>query len=107
MAEEDRFVLQQAKKKAAIRFKAGRAQPIDLLAVTLAALDPAKNPLDDDLEDADLAILDPEAVFGSLNDEQLSELERGIDTYVALESSRSNQEYWGVSVQRAHLCYAC
>lgn len=98
VAEEDRFVLQQAKKKAAIRFKAGRAQPIDLLAVTLVALDPAKNPLDDDLEDADLAILDPEAVFDSLNDAQLSELERGIDTYVALESSRSNQEYWGVSV---------
>jgi hypothetical protein len=33
VADEDRFVLQQAKKKAAIRAKSGRALPIDWLAM--------------------------------------------------------------------------
>jgi hypothetical protein len=97
IADEDRFVLQQAKKKAAIRVKGGRAQPIDWLAVTLAVIDPARNALDDELEDADLDILDPESVFEDLDSGQLMELEKGIDTYLALEMSRSNQEYWNVS----------
>ncbi len=101
IADEDRFVLRQAKKKAAIRVKGGRAQPIDWLAVTLAVIDPERNPLDDELEDADLDILDPESVFEDLDDRQLLELEKGIDTYLALEMSRSNQEYWNVSLRIA------
>lgn len=96
IADEDRFVLQQAKKKASIRVKGGRAQPIDWLAVTLAVIDPEKNPLDDELEDVDLDIVDPESIFDGSDDAQLAELEKGIDTYLALESSRSNQEYWNV-----------
>lgn len=99
IADEDRFVLQQAKKKAAIRVKGGRAQPIDWLAVTLAVIDPERNPLDDELEDVDLDILDPESVFEDLDSAQLMELEKGIDTYLALEMSRRNQEYWNVSLR--------
>ena len=101
IADEDRFVLQQAKKKAAIRVKGGRAQPIDWLAVTLAVIDPQRNPVDDELEDADLEILDPESVFEDLDNAQLVDLEKGIDTYLALEMSRSNQEYWNVSLRFA------
>ncbi|KAK5165862.1 uncharacterized protein LTR77_008785 [Saxophila tyrrhenica] len=94
VADEDRFVLQQAKKKAALRAKGGRATPIDWLAVTLAVIDPENNPLDDELEDADLEVIDPEGVFEGLDDGELAELEKGIDTYLALESSRSNRDYW-------------
>lgn len=97
IADEDRFVLQQAKKKAVIRVKGGRAQPVDWLAVTLAVIDPEHNSLDDGAPDADLDLVDPEGVFESLQDAQLVELEKGIDTYLALETSRSNQEYWNVS----------
>ena len=96
IADEDRFVLRQARKKAAIRAKRGRAQPIDWLAVTLAVIDPEKNPLDDELENADLNVLDPESVFEGLDDTRLMELEKGIDTYLTLETSKSNQEYWSV-----------
>ena len=96
IADEDRFVLQQAKKKAAIRVKGGRAQPIDWLAVTLAVIDPERNPLDDEIEDADLDVIDPEGVFEGLGDGELSDLEKGIDTYLTLESSRSNRDYWTV-----------
>lgn len=98
VADEDRFVLQQAKRKAAIRVKGGRPQAIDWLAVTLAIIDPDNNPLDDELEDADLDVLDPEGVFDGLDNGQLVELEKGIETYLALESSRSNREYWMVSL---------
>ena len=92
IADEDRFVLRQARKKAAIRAKRGRAQPIDWLAVTLAVIDPEKNPLDDELEDGDLDVLDPESVFEGLDHAQLMELEKRIDTYLTLETRRSNQE---------------
>ncbi|KAK5122895.1 hypothetical protein LTR85_003460 [Meristemomyces frigidus] len=94
VADEDRFVLQQAKKKAAIRVKGGRAQPIDWLAVTLAVIDPDRNPLDDEVDTEDLDLAEPESVFEGLSDARLQELERRIDTYLALEKSRSNQEYW-------------
>ncbi|SMR43628.1 unnamed protein product [Zymoseptoria tritici ST99CH_3D1] len=96
VADEDRFVLQQAKKKAAIRVKGGRAQPVDWLAVTLVVLDPERNPLDDEVDDGDLELVDPEGVFEGLSDARLEELEKGIDTYLVLESSRSNQEYWNM-----------
>lgn len=94
VADEDRFVLKQAKKKAIIRARAGRADPIDLLAVTLRALDATKNGYDSDDDDQELPTVDPEAVFEGLDDIQLEELDQGIDTYLALEQSRSNRDFW-------------
>ena len=91
-------MLQQAKKKAAIRVKSGRAQPLDWLAVTLAVIDPERNTLDDELEDADVEISDPQGIYEDLDITQLAELEKGIDTYLALESSRSNLDYWNVGL---------
>jgi hypothetical protein len=96
VASEDRFVLQQAKKKAAIRIKGGRAQPVDWLAVTLVVIDPEHNALDDDVDATDMDLVDPEGVFEGLDEAQSAELEKGIDTYLALETSRSNQEYWNM-----------
>lgn len=96
VADEDRFVLKQAKKKALIRVRGGRADPIDLLAVTLRALDVTKNGFDSDDEDEEIPMVDPEGVLEGLDDEKLRELEKGIDTYLALEQSRSNREFWNV-----------
>nr|POE68811.1 uncharacterized protein c2f12.12c [Quercus suber] len=96
VADEDRFVLRQAKRKAAMRVKGGRAQPIDWLTVTLVVIDPEHNQLDDELDDGDLEVMEPESVFERLDDAQMAELEKGIDTYVLLEHSRSNLEYWNV-----------
>ncbi|KAM3425784.1 hypothetical protein BST61_g7712 [Cercospora zeina] len=94
VADEDRFVLQQSKKKAAIRAKAGRAQPIDWLAVTLAVIDPERNPLGDEVDPNELETVDPEAVFEGLDDAQLADLEKSIETYITLEKSKSNHDYW-------------
>lgn len=97
VADEDRFVLKQAKKKALIRVRGGRAEPIDLLAVTLRALDATRNGYDsDDDDNAELPMVDPEGVFEGLDEEQLVDLEKGIETYLALEKSRSNRDFWDV-----------
>nr|OQO24457.1 hypothetical protein B0A51_08566 [Rachicladosporium sp. CCFEE 5018] len=94
VADEDRFVLQQARKKAAIRVKSGRAAPIDWLVVTLALTDPDRDALDDDLEGEEFEAADPEGVFEGLSEKDLSELEKAIEGYVVLEKGRREAEYW-------------
>ena len=95
VADEDRFVLQQAKKKATLRVRAGRAKPIDYLAVTLRTVEPAKNGFeDDDDENDEPLVVNPEAVFEGMQEDDLAELEKGIDTYLALEKSKTNHDFW-------------
>lgn len=97
VADEDRFVLQQAKKKAALRVKGGRAKPIDWLAVTLRFIDPTKSIHDEEVPDHELDVVDPEGVLEGLGAEDLAELEKEMENYLALETNRSNREYWSVS----------
>lgn len=96
VAQEDTFVLKQAKKKAEIRVKEGRAKPIDWLAVTLRVIDPTRNPLDDEISDSDLDLIDPEGVFEGLSQTQLAELEKDIDTFLHLETTQKNRDFWKV-----------
>ncbi|KAK6519974.1 hypothetical protein TWF506_000268 [Arthrobotrys conoides] len=94
VSQEDVFVLKQAKKKAEIRVKEGRAKPIDYLAVNLRVIDKDRNPLDDEIDDADLDIVDPEGVFEGLGDGELEALEKDIGVYLDLETNKENKEYW-------------
>ncbi|CAG8971161.1 hypothetical protein HYALB_00010136 [Hymenoscyphus albidus] len=96
VSQEDSFVLKQAKKKADIRVREGRAKPIDWLAVILRAIDPDRDLLDDDEEQEEVRVdvVDPEGVFEGLNDAQLGELETDIKSYLALETNTKNQDYW-------------
>ncbi|KAF8455857.1 mid region of cactin-domain-containing protein [Terfezia claveryi] len=94
VAQEDHFVLKQAKRKAEIRVKEGRAKPIDWLAVNLRVIDPERNPLDDEIADEDLDVVDPEGLLEGLDEGKLDELEKDIDTYIGLEKNKSNQEFW-------------
>ena len=94
VADEDRFVLHQAKKKAAIRVKEGRATPIDYLAIILRFIDPSRDPFDDEVQDTDLNVVDPEGVFESLDASQLVDLAKDINMYVSLEKSRENLDFW-------------
>jgi hypothetical protein len=102
VADEDRFVLQQAKKKAALRVKGGRAKPIDWLAVTLRFIDPTKTIHDEEIGDHELDVQDPEGVLEGLDAEHLSELEKEIENYLTLETNRGNREYWSVSAAGPH-----
>lgn len=97
VADEDRFVLQQAKKKAAIRIRSRRAQPIDWLTMALVIIDPDRNALDDEVDLAELDLKDPELVFKGLKASELVELEKAIGNFLTLERSRSNRDYWNVS----------
>ncbi|KAI9801896.1 MAG: hypothetical protein M1833_002210 [Piccolia ochrophora] len=94
VAQEDAFVLKQAKKKAQIRVKEGRAKPIDWLAVTLRIIEPEEDSLDDEVAEADLDVVDPEDVFEGLTDAQLLDLQKDIDTYITLESTLRNRDFW-------------
>ncbi|CZS95526.1 related to cactin [Rhynchosporium graminicola] len=94
VSEEDSFVLKQAKKKADIRVKEGRAKPIDWLAVILRVIDPDRDLLDDDEEEIQHDVVDPEGVFEGLNDAHLSELDKDIGSYLALEKNKKNLDYW-------------
>ena len=52
VAGEDRFVLQQAKKKAEMRVKDGRGRPIDWLAVTLRFVESSRAGFDESVPDS-------------------------------------------------------
>jgi Conserved mid region of cactin len=97
VAQEDDFVLKQAKKKAEIRVKDGRAKPIDWLAVALRMVDTTRNPLDDEYDASEIDVVDPTSVFEGLSEQRLSELEKDIDTFQRLEKSAQNKDYWRVS----------
>ena len=87
-------MLKQAKKKAQIRVREGRAKPIDWLAVILRVIDPDRDLLDDDEDEVQTDVVDPEGVFEGLNDKQLEELGAEIQSYLTLETNKANQDYW-------------
>lgn len=94
VADEDKFVLKQAKKKADIRVREQRAKPIDYLAFGLRFIDSDRDVFDDDDEDVDIRIPDPEAVLQGLDGARLEELEEDIRSYHTLEANPRNREYW-------------
>ncbi len=94
VADEDKFVLQQAKKKADIRVREDRAKPIDYLAFGLRFIDSDRDVFDDHDDDADIPIPAPDAVVDRLNAAQLRELEEDIRSYHTLEPNPQNKEYW-------------
>lgn len=94
--QEDSFVLKQAKKKAEIRVKEGRAKPIDWLAVNLRVIDKERNPHDDEIPDEDLDVVDPESILDGLAESELRDLETDINVYISLETNRMNNEFWRV-----------
>ncbi|KAK3382151.1 mid region of cactin-domain-containing protein [Lasiosphaeria ovina] len=94
VADEDKFVLKQAKKKADIRVREHRAKPIDYLAFNLRFIDSDRDVFDDDEDDVDIDVPSPEAVLVGLNGAQLKELDEDIRSYHTLEHNARNKEYW-------------
>jgi hypothetical protein len=94
VADEDKFVLKQSKKKADIRVREGRAKPIDLLAFNLRYVDTDRDVFDDHEDDVDIAVPAPVTVIESLNRAQLEELDEEMASYHTLENNSRNREYW-------------
>jgi hypothetical protein len=94
VADEDQFVLKQAKKKADIRVREQRAKAIDYLAFGLRFIDSDRDVFDDDDDDVEIPIPAPEAVLKGLDEADLRELEEDIRSYHTLEHNPRNKEYW-------------
>ena len=94
VAEEDKFVLKQSKKKADIRVREGRAKPIDFLAFNLRFIDAERDVFDDEGANVELEVPAPLDVVQNLNAAQLTELESDIHSYTTLETNTRNREYW-------------
>ncbi|TDZ48346.1 Uncharacterized protein CTRI78_v008240 [Colletotrichum trifolii] len=94
VADEDKFVLKQAKKKADIRVREGRAKPIDLLAFNLRFIDTDRDVFDDDDVDLHISVPSPEDVLQGLDESQLKDLDTDITSYHTLETNARNRDYW-------------
>ncbi|KAI2626095.1 mid region of cactin-domain-containing protein [Hypomontagnella submonticulosa] len=94
VADEDKFVLKQAKKKADIRVREGRAKPIDLLAFNLRYVDTDRDVFDDDDADIDIDVPPPGTVIDGLQESELAELDTDITPYQTLETNARNRDYW-------------
>ncbi|EON95882.1 hypothetical protein UCRPA7_8618 [Phaeoacremonium minimum UCRPA7] len=94
VADEDKFVLKQSKKKADIRVREGRAKAIDYLAFNLRFIDTDRDVFDDDDADVDIDVPPPDKVLESLNEQELKELDTDISSYYTLETNERNRDYW-------------
>ncbi|KAI0004693.1 mid region of cactin-domain-containing protein [Xylariaceae sp. FL0662B] len=94
VADEDKFVLRQAKKKADIRVRERRAKPIDLLAFNLRYIDTDRDVFDDEDDDLDIDTPPPTVVIDGLKEPELKELDVDITSYHTLETNKRNKEYW-------------
>lgn len=95
VADEDKFVLKQAKKKADIRVREGRAKPIDILAFNLRYVDADRDVFDDDDADDEIEVAPPAKVIQDLSSAaQISELDSNIVSYHVLETDSRNRRYW-------------
>ncbi|KAK7407846.1 hypothetical protein QQX98_009960 [Neonectria punicea] len=94
VADEDKFVLKQSKKKADIRVREGRAKPIDYLAFNLRYIDTDRDVFDNDEADFDMDVPAPPDVIKSLDAAQIAELDPEIASYHVLETNARNREYW-------------
>ena len=100
---EDEFHLRQAKTRARIRIRDGRAKPIDVLAfnIQLAGYNDTEETVmdivDEDegtLADAEIDIDEPWTIFERLTVEEYEELLQDISMYLSLEKSDRAKEFW-------------
>ncbi|KAL8285888.1 hypothetical protein RB597_002797 [Gaeumannomyces tritici] len=94
VAGEDKFVLRQSKKKADIRVRERRAKPADFLAFNLRWVDEDRDTLDDDEADVAINVPRPAKLIAGLSERQLDGVEAEIRSYLTLETSARNLEYW-------------
>jgi len=95
MADEDKFVLKQSKKKADKRVREGRAAPVDLLAFNLRYIDTVdRDYFDDQDTDAEIDVPNPEEVIDGLGAAELRQLDSDITNFHTLEENVRNREYW-------------
>ncbi|KAI8883583.1 hypothetical protein K501DRAFT_184164, partial [Backusella circina FSU 941] len=90
--KEEEFHLEQAKRRAEIRIKEGRAKPIDILAMNLRlANEPDKVEEEIDLE---IDLEEPYTIFDHLSYEDTKELHQDIKLHLMLEKNEKSLDFW-------------
>ena len=95
VAEEDVFVLRQAHRRALIRVQEGRGKPSDWLCVALRYVNHSSDPFEDAAQDAGLDVVVPQTVLEELDQVQLEELAKDIQSYLVLEKKKEVEDFWG------------
>ncbi|ORX59652.1 hypothetical protein DM01DRAFT_1333118 [Hesseltinella vesiculosa] len=91
-SKEEDFHLEQAKRRAEIRIKEGRAKPIDILAMNLRlANEPDKVEEDVELE---IDLEEPYTIFENLTLEETEELDEDIQMHLVLEKNDDSLRFW-------------
>lgn len=93
-AKENEFHLQQAKTRAQIRIKEGRAKPIDILAMNLSLASDSKIAEEFDALGLEMGIEEPYLIFRNLTLEEVEELHKDIQLYLSLEMDERNHKFW-------------
>ncbi|KAJ3149676.1 hypothetical protein HDU86_006853 [Geranomyces michiganensis] len=93
-AKENEFHLSQAKTRAQIRIKEGRAKPIDVLAINLSLAGDAKLALEFDAMGLEMGVDEPYLIFRNLDIAEVEELHKDIQLYLSLESDENNRRFW-------------
>lgn len=95
--KEVEFHLEQAKRRAQIRIKEGRAKPIDVLAMNLSLATDSGIADEFDAMGLEMEMEEPYTIFRQgLQLEDIEELHRDIRMYLELEKDEMNIEFWKV-----------
>ncbi|KAF7721123.1 hypothetical protein EC973_005388 [Apophysomyces ossiformis] len=91
-AKEEEFHLEQAKRRAEIRIKEGRAKPIDILAMNLR-LSNEPDKVEENVE-LEIDLEEPYTIFDNLTLEETEELHQDIQMHLNLEKNEKTLEFW-------------
>ncbi|KAJ3052551.1 hypothetical protein HK097_006082 [Rhizophlyctis rosea] len=91
---ESDFHLEQAKTRAQIRIKEGRAKPIDILAMNLSLASDTKIAEEFDALGLEMDMDEPYLIFQNLSQPEVEELHKDIQLYLSLEKSETNRKFW-------------
>ncbi|KAJ8329676.1 hypothetical protein QVD99_003960 [Batrachochytrium dendrobatidis] len=94
ISKEDDFHLEQAKLRAQIRVKEGRAKPIDVLAINLSIGTDSQLAKEFDALGLEMDMNEPYLIFKSLTMKETEELHHDIMLYLGLEKSAQNKQFW-------------
>jgi hypothetical protein len=90
-------MLIQAKKRAVIRVREGRAKPIDAFVINLKLVEEGQRKRvlgDDEIEGEEFYITEPDEVIKPLSVQKMAELQHNIEEYLCMEKSPRNREFW-------------
>ncbi|KAI9205362.1 mid region of cactin-domain-containing protein [Polychytrium aggregatum] len=88
------FHLQQAKKRAQIRIKEGRARPIDIMAMNLSLATDTEVAAEFDALGLEMDLEEPYHIFENIGESEVEELYKDIQLYLSLEKDENNRAFW-------------